>query len=239
MNEANDLFPFSPFKKIINCKKKEYVMKKLLTIFATVVLLLGMTMSAQAELVTITFDEPGITSGPTTSRFDGTPIDTEYSGSPWGITWVDIVPTSPISTGQWVTQPSEFNGFWTDSDQMLYYAPTTSGGTSPFTAQILLTVPADFLSFEYRRPNNAGTFDVLLYSGSTLVYDDPGLSWDPIDDKDWKTFTYNGGQPFDKVSIWGSDKSLTDNYTFNTVPIPSAFWLMGSGLFFMIRRRKN
>ncbi len=216
-------------------------MKKMVVfLLAITAILFGTSLSAQAALITITFDEAGITSGPTTSRFDGTPIDTEYSGSPWGVTWVDIVPASDISTGQWVTLPNEFNGFWTDSDQMLYYATTTSSGASPFTAQILLTVPADFLSFEYRRPNAGGTFDVLLYSGSTLVYDAPGLlSWDPVTDVNWKTFAYNGGQTFDKVLIWGSDKSMTDNYIFNTVPVPSAFWLLGSGLFFMIRRRKN
>jgi hypothetical protein len=213
--------------------------KMVIFLLAITAILFGTSLSGQAALVKITFDEPGITSGPTTSRFDGSPIDTEYSGSPWGVTWVDIVPTSDISTGQWVTLPNEFNGYWTDSDQMLYYATTTTSGASPFTAQILLTVPADFLSFEYRRPNAGGTFDVLLYSGSTLVYDDPGLTWDPVADVNWKTFTYNGGETFDKVLIWGSDKSLTDNYTFNTVPIPSAFWLMGTGLLFVIRRKKN
>ena len=214
-------------------------MKKLSTMLATVVLVLGMTLSAQAGLITITFDEAGISAGPTTSRYDGTQIDTQYSGSPWGVTWVDIVTSSESMTGQGVVLPNEFNGYWTDSDQMLYYAPTTTSGASPFTAQILLTVPADFLSFEYRRPNAAGTFDVLLYSGSTLVYDDPGLSWDPVIDVDWKTFTYTGGQTFDKVLIWGGDKSLTDNYSFNLVPIPSAFWLLGSGLLVVIRRRKS
>lgn len=215
-------------------------MKKLLTMFAAFVLVLGMTLSAQAGLISITFDEPGITAGPTTSRYDGTQIDTEeYSGSPWGVTWVDIVPTSESMTGQGVVRPNEFNGFWSDEDQMLYYAPTTTSGASPFTAQMLLTVPADFLSFEYRRPNASGTFDVLLYLGNTLVYDDPGLSWDPVIDVNWKTFTYTGGQTFDKVLIWGSDKSITDNYSFNMVPIPSAFWLMGSGLLLVIRRRKS
>ncbi|MBA4368383.1 MAG: hypothetical protein C0403_12195, partial [Desulfobacterium sp.] len=104
-------------------------MKKLVVfLMAMTTVLLGTSLSAQAALISITFDEPGITSGPTTSRFDGTPIDTEYSGSPWGITWVDIVPSVGISTGQWVTQPNEFNGFWTDSDQMLYYATTTTSG---------------------------------------------------------------------------------------------------------------
>jgi hypothetical protein len=204
-------------------------MKKLYMLLFLLTLALSITVSAQAGLITITFEEPGITAGLTTNRYDGTQVDTEYSGSPWGVTWVDIVPSSDL-TGQGVVLPNEFNGYWTDSDQMLYYAPTTTSGASPFTAQILLTVPADFLSFEYRRPNAAGTFDVLLYSGSTLVYDDPGLSWDPATDVNWKTFTYTEGQTFDKVLISGGDKSLTDNYSFNTVPIPASLWLLGSGL---------
>lgn len=215
-------------------------MKKILIIMAAFVWVLGITVSARASLITITFDEPGITAdpplgGPTGNRYDGTQIDDEYSAI--GVTWEDTLPANASLTGQGVTRPSEFSGDWTDSDQMLWYYGTGGGGTTPVNAPILLNVPANSFAFEYRRPNNYGTMGVQLYRGNGLVYDDPGLSWDI--GEGWKTFTYTG-KLFDQIVISGSDKFVSDNYSLNMVPIPSAFWLLGSGLVLVIhRRRKN
>jgi hypothetical protein len=93
-------------------------MKKLLFTMAALILSLGLTMSAQAALVTITFDEPGISAGPTSDRYDGTQVDNQYASL--GVTWVDTLPANAAWTGQVVTLPSEFNGTWPDSDQMLW-----------------------------------------------------------------------------------------------------------------------
>lgn len=210
-------------------------MKKLIVLLAAVAMVLGMTLYAQAALVTLTFEEAWVTPGPTTTRYDGSQIDDEYT-IPYGVTWVDTVADDPnLLTGQGVTLPSEFSGGWSDSDAMLWYYGPGSGGTTPFTAPILLSTPADYFSFEYRRPNAGGTMDVQLYLGDAVIYDDPGLTWDPITDGDWKTYEYTGGLSFDKVVLSGNDKFCTDTYTFNTVPIPPSFWLFATGLIPMLR----
>lgn len=170
-------------------------------------------LEVNAALVTITFDEDYVTSGPTNDRYDGTQVDTQYSF----VTWVDTVDDDPdLLTGQGVTQPDEFNGTWWDTDNMLWNYGQGGGGTTPVNAPILLSIPADSFSFEFRRPNAPGTIDVQLYMGDELVDETIGFSWDPVADGDWKTFSYSG-DPFDKVVLSSGDKFNTDNYSFSLV----------------------
>ena len=192
-------------------------MKKLLILLWLLTLVLAVTMFARAALVTITFDEEYVTSGPTNDRYDGTQVDTQYSFL--GVTWVDTVDDDPdILTGQGVTHPGEFNGSWSDTDNMLWNYGQGGGGTTPVNAPILLSFPANSFSFEFRRPQAPSTIDVRLYMGDELVHETIGFSWDPIVDGDWKTFSYSG-DPFDKVVLSSGDKFNTDNYSFNMVPI--------------------
>jgi hypothetical protein len=174
-------------------------------------------------LVTITFDEEYVTSGPTNNRYDGTQVDTQYSLL--GVTWVDTVDDDPdVLTGQGVTHPGEFSGSWSDTDNMLWNYGTGGGGTTPVNAPILLSFPADSFSFEFRRPQAAGSIDIQLYMGDELVHETIGFSWDPVVDGDWKTFFYSG-DPFDKVVLSSGDKFNTDNYLFSMVdciPLPAA-----------------
>lgn len=214
-------------------------MKKFLIFLCVFSLATGIAMSAGAAMVTITFDEAWVTSGPTTNRYDGSQIDTQYTAA-YGVTWVDTVADDPnVLTGQGVTLPSEFGGAWSDTDNMLWNYAQGGSGTTPFEAPILLSTPSDYFSFEYRRPNAAGTMDVKLYLGGVIVYDDPGFAWDPITDGDWKTFEYTGGSLFDKVVLSGNDKFCTDTYKFNMVPIPASLWLLASGLVLVVRRKKK
>jgi hypothetical protein len=114
---------------------------------------------------------------------------------------------------------------------MLWNYGVGGGGTTPVNAPILLSVPANFFSFEFRRPNAGGTVDVELYMGdSDTPFYEGSISWDPILDGDWKTFVYDSGALFDKVVLVSGDKFNTDNYRFNMVPIPASLWLLGSGL---------
>ena len=81
-------------------------MKKNLVFVALVSMALFMTVPAQATPVTITFDEPYVSAGPTTNRYDGTHVDDEYFSL--GITWVDTyfttLPENAGYTGQWYAQ---------------------------------------------------------------------------------------------------------------------------------------
>jgi hypothetical protein len=166
-------------------------------------------------LVTITFDEASVTSGPTNDRYDGTQIDTQYAS--WGITWVDTIADDPnVLTGQGVTFPTEFNGVGWDTDNMLWNYGVGGGGVTPVNAPILLSVPANSFSFELRRPNAAGTVDVKLYSGNIPVHEG-SVSWDP--GQDWQTFFYRG-DAFDKVVLESGDKFNSDNYSFSLVGNP-------------------
>jgi hypothetical protein len=166
-------------------------------------------------LVTITFDEAGVTSGPTNDRYDGTQVDTQYSSL--GVTWVDTLDDDPdVLTGQGVALPTEFNGDGWDTDNMLWNYGVGGGGVTPVNAPILLSVPANSFSFELRRPNAAGTVDVKLYSGNIPVHEG-SVSWDP--GQDWQTFFYRG-DAFDKVVLESGDKFNSDNYSFSLVGNP-------------------
>lgn len=218
-------------------------MKKFLIFLCAFTLVAGVSLSAGAAMVTITFDEPGITSGDINikDRYDGTQIDTEYTAL-YGITWVDTIDDNPNEyTGQGVTLPYEFSGTWSDTGNMLWNYGLGGGGTTPVNAPILLAVPANYFSFDFRKPQSSSSVDVSFYMDDVLVYAAPTFIWDPLaGDNDWKTFVYDGGELFNKVVLDSPDKFNSDNYTFNMVPVPASLWLLASGLVVpVVRRRKK
>lgn len=208
-------------------------MKKLLLLLLALTFTAGFAMTSHAALVTITFDEAGITSGPTNDRYDGTQISTQYSYL--GVTWEDSLPANSGLTGQGVVLPSEFSGSnWGTNDQMIWYYGTGGSGTTPTHPVITLSNLSDALSFEYRRPNATGSMTVKLYKDSSEIYSGTFAVGNT-----WNTFNYSGNL-FNKVDIQSNDKFNSDNYSFNMVPIPSSIWLMAAGmipLFLKIRKR--
>ncbi|MHB8969151.1 MAG: PEP-CTERM sorting domain-containing protein [Pirellulaceae bacterium] len=220
-------------------------MKKLLATMTAVVLSLGLTMSAQAELVTITFDESFVNPGTVNNRYDGTQVSTHYSDSSrGGVTWDDIYPSTVNSsyTGQVVCMPGEFSGpDWNTGNYLFIYGDNAGSGTSAQTAYVTLSTPSDYFSIEYRRPQASGTFDFDLYLGSTRVYDGPSLTWNPGDG--WTKFTATSNMfqtfhTFDKVVILENDKSSFDNLTIEPVPEPSSLVLfVGGAVALLVIRR--
>ena len=214
-------------------------MKKLLTMFATVVLVLGVNMPVRAS--TITFDESYVNPGAAGNRYDGTQISNQYT-TPYGVTWADIYPSddgpSNFYTGQDVCEPGDFNGInWGTDNYLFVYGNNTGSGGADQTATVTFSNPSNSFSIEYRRPQASGTFDFTLYLNNTQVYDSGVITWDPLVNTGWEKFTAPSGITFDTLVIWESDKSSFDNLSFNAVPIPSAFWLLGSGLLLLIHRR--
>lgn len=209
-------------------------MKKLLMFMTSIVVILGITMSAQAALVTITFDEPYVTGGVAGSgdRFDGSQIDTEYSSL--GATWQDIYTGTsyPTYTGQVVCFPGEHSGSGWSSNYLWVYGNNAGGGVSPATAVVTLSTPSDSFSIDYRRPAQTGTIEVDLYLDTILVYDGSTMTSTAT----WQTFTAPS-VTFNQVHITQSDKTCFDNAKFNMVPIPASFWLLGAGLLPLLRRR--
>jgi hypothetical protein len=207
------------------------------------VLVLVTASATWAALITMTFDEAFVTPGAVNNRYDGTQISTQYAVLPYGVTWADIYPGAdapPIYyTGQVVCQPGEFNGqnFGTDNYLFIYGNNTGSGGGAQ-TATATLSTPSNYFSIEYRRPQADGNFDFSLYLGNTMVYDSGSLLWSATLDGVWKTFTAPA-VTFDKVVIWESDKSSFDNFTINTVPIPSAIFLFAPGLVALVGLKKR
>jgi len=227
-------------------------MKRLLILLAAVALLFGMTMPAQATLVTITFDEPGISSGPyypnpelTDPRDDGDIITNQYDAQ--GLNWVNsplpgAVPSlNYVTTGyeSGYTIPSEA---FTDADgnyqgHLLWYYNNYGW--------IELDASADSLEFQLRRPKSSGDIFLKVYdttSGSpVLVYDfgkigwTAGSGWVTFDSDSFAAFTGT----FDAIYMSSGSKFYVDNLSVNMVPIPASFWLLATGLIPIIRRLKR
>ncbi|SPD75363.1 exported hypothetical protein [uncultured Desulfobacterium sp.] len=213
-------------------------MKKLLTMFAAVVLLLGMTMSAQAGLITITFDEPGI-------NLDDI-ITTQYTTD--GVNWIP----NPFVEGSTAVPNQVVNGTITYfSNVFPTYGQILQYNTKPAYGYILVDNYADSLSFQYRRPSSSGDITLQLFdydpdtgTGTSLTLTPFTLTWTPDDpnndDLDWATFTYNGEEGnFNLIAMNSTNKFVIDNMQINAVPIPPAFVLLASGLLMLLQRRKS
>ncbi|MDT8299441.1 MAG: PEP-CTERM sorting domain-containing protein [Spirochaetaceae bacterium] len=196
-------------------------MKKIFSLTATLILIFGMAWSAQAALVTITFDEEGIDFGER--------ITDQYAD--YGIHW-DAAYSNLVTSG------ADFNNAFTCDGQILQY------DTKPANGTILLDTATEYMSFEFRRPSAAGSFNLAIYDASSgtdvLVWDFGSIGWSG---DDWLTFTYDGlFGSFDKIVMYAEKKFIIDNFTVDTaaaVPIPPSVLLLGTGLISLVFRRKR
>lgn len=219
-------------------------MKKLFTMTTAFFLLFVMTLPTRAALVTITFDEPGI-------EYHEIITDQYNSGAmDWGVTFSSIDgdgnPTDYIT----VKTPVDLSNLGSDeSDGQFIHIDY-----KPASLLMLLDTPADYLSFEFRRPKTEQKIFLSIYdtSGGTLfkVVDSLLIGWFPTDTAsggdDWWTYIYGDDTSetlsFDLISVSCSNKFLMDNIrvgTIDAVPIPTSVLLLGTGLIPLVLRRKK
>ena len=207
-------------------------MKKLLTLFVSVAVLLGWAISANAAVL-ITFDESGI------SLEDL--ITNQYASS--GVTWIANPFQVESAVGNQVVNGTGayYSNLFDTYGQVLQYSTKPADGT------ILLDSYADYLSFQYRRPGSSGDISVALFdydpgTGTGLPVNTFDFTWSPNADpyhiSNWATFTYNGEQgKFNLIRMSSKNKFVIDNLAVNAVPLPASFWLLVSGLFPLFWRR--
>lgn len=193
-------------------------MKRLFTLAATLVLIFGMTLSAHAARVDITFDEDGISLGDK--------ITDQYAayGIYWDATYSNIVSSS-----------SDFNYSFTSEGNFLWY------DTKPANGTIQLDTPTEYFSFDFRRPSSAEAICLKIYNTATgFEWNFGQIGWSG---DQWVPFTYGGlFGPIDKIEMYAEKKFLIDNFSIDTayaVPIPPSVLLLGTGLIPLIFRRKS
>jgi hypothetical protein len=207
-------------------------MKKLLTLFVSVAVLIGWTISASAAVM-ITFDESGISLENL--------ITNQCASS--GVTWI----ADPFQAGSTVANQvingtgDYFNNTFDTYGQILQY------NSKPADGYILLNSYADFLSFQYRRPGSSGDISVALFdydpgTGTSLPVNTFDFKWSPNADpyhiSNWATFTYNGEEGnFNLIRMFSNNKFVIDNLAVNAVPLPASLWLLVSGLLPLVWRR--
>jgi hypothetical protein len=215
-------------------------MKSVIVFLCALTMVLGAAISASAALVTITFDEPGISAGggpdpDNPEQGYGDVITDQYAslGLHWVVSGSDpyLDNTNEVTVGEWFN-----NSFDIGSDnQVLWYNcelrdPALKG-------DIRLDFAADYLAFNHRRPaTQTRDLYIDLYYGvdpvSTLIGETTG---------EWRTFVYDGSDgSFDRIVMSCTHKFVIDNLEINAVPVPSALLLLGSGLVpVLIRRAKR
>jgi hypothetical protein len=211
-------------------------MKKL-AILAGVLAVLVCGTGAWAALISIGFDD--LSAGPDSSRYDGTHVSNQYAAL--GVTWLGDTHTVTAGyTGQVVVNSTDWA--WLNGNALWYYGSGGSGKT-PIDSSIALSFSADSFSFEYRRPNAEAPLSVeLLYNGSSVQAFN--LTAGPA----WQTFTYTATGSsglFNTVRLYNGDKTITDNYRFDSVesapvPLPPSILLLASalgGFGFALRKR--
>ena len=186
-------------------------MKKFLILLCALSLVVALTMSASAELVTITFDEEGISAN-CPPQGAGDLITDQYLdlGVEWIVDPITEQPHNEVTRGECFNQQFDIGS----DNQVLWY------NGNPVEGNIQLDQPADFLRFLYRKPSSTDPVQVQLYNG-----DDP----DPVYDSgafnaiaEWQTFTYNATDPsgyFDRIQMYSptNKKFVIDNLEVNTV----------------------
>ena len=200
-------------------------MKKLLTLLCALTLVLPVTMSASAELVTITFDEEGISAGGCPPQGAGDLITDQYA--PLGVNWI-VSGTDPNTDNtNEVTRGECFNNaFDIGSDnQILWY--TCELKDPPLKGDIQLDFLANYLAFDHRRPAaQARPLSVDLYNGADLV---TALTAETTGE--WRTFEYDGSSgSFDRIVMSCGYKFVIDNLVLNRVTACTRCDLNGDGV---------
>ena len=193
-------------------------MKKFLIFLCSLTLVLAVTMSASAGLVTITFDEEGISAN-CPPQGAGDLITDQYNTAPmdWGVNWI-VTGTDPYTDNtNEVTRGECFNNTFPDTghDQILWYNSEYSG----LKGEIQLDFLANHLAFDYRRPAQARDVYVTLYNGDVEVWaTDPPLTADAY----WQTFEHDAVDPsgyFDRILMNSTHKFVIDNLEVNPLVI--------------------
>ncbi len=187
-------------------------MKKLLFICFTAIFLLGMTMSANAALKIINFDEAGISFHDIiTNQYNDMGINFNFPNQ--------------ITSGSSL----DFENPFSSDGQILQYNSKSSE-----IGIINLGFLADSFVFEHRRPKSSGTFNLKLNNGTDTVYQTTVSSSGSA----WTEFEYDGANGlFDQIVMYSTNKFIIDNLEINSVPVPTSLLLLVSGLFPIVWRK--
>jgi hypothetical protein len=184
-------------------------MKKFLILLCALSLVLAVTMSARAALVTITFDEEGISANcPPQGSGDLITIQYLDLGVEWIVDPITEQPHNEVTRGECFNQQFDIGS----ENQVLWI------NGSPVEGNIELDLLAGALVFDYRKPSGTASdpVQVKLYNGLAEVYDSGIFS--AIGE--WQTFTYNATDSsgsFDRIVMSSTHKFVIDNLVLNRV----------------------
>mgnify|MGYP006266661585 CR=1 FL=1 len=178
--------------------------------------------AARAATVTIDFDDPDRVRNETITDQYGT-LGVTFSGD-----------AAKIKTG-----PGFNNPF--DSDGNILHIT----GSNPQFAVLDFASPTSLLSFEFRRPSDAGQIFVALFDDDGLVFDAVEIGWDPAITPDWVSFEYPGDAgPVTRAEFSAPTKFVIDNLSFEVpdpqpIPLPLPAVLLASGLVSVLGYRRH
>jgi hypothetical protein len=180
-------------------------MKSLEQLVCAAVLALGGSalFPAFAATVSITFDEPGIS--------HDTTITSQYTGI--GVTF--------SGTLMRAKNPAQFGNPFAGDGLVLHF------DEKPTQANVDLAFDALALSFDYRRPDDFGSFELQLLRDGALVHDFGTILWNS---GVWESLTYDGSSgTFDRLAFSAGEKFVIDDLSVTPIPVPAAGLLLFTG----------